>query len=152
MAETSPPLTSGFTRGCLILILGAGAFVFVGKMLEPTKPPESPKTAAELAKSEADKKVVEEQAKKDEAAFLKSPGGKLWQKHKDWDRDACITIAKRMVHIGMAAEQVRVSWGRPDHVNTTIFGTHTHEQWVWESKRQYAYFEDGLMTSVQQTK
>jgi hypothetical protein len=143
--------TSRFSQGCLILIVGAAAIAFLGKVLEPTKPPEMAKTAEEQAKSEADKKASEERARQDEAAFLKTPGGKVWQKHRDWSQDICMTIAKREIHVGMTAEQVRASWGKPSEVNATIYSHSKHEQWVYGSN-QYVYFEDGVMTALQQTK
>ena len=139
------------TQGVLILIGGMFAIGVLSNVLRPTPPPAPPKTAEETAKLEVEKKVTEERAKKDEAIFLKTPGGKLWQRHKDWDRDACETIAKRQIHVGMTADQVRAAWGKPEHNNTSTYSTGTHEQWVYSSG-SYDYFENGVMTAVQQTK
>lgn len=50
----------------------------------------------------------------------------------------------------MSADQVREAWGRPGRVNSTVYAGGTHEQWVYGSD-QYVYFENGVMTSLQQS-
>ena len=57
-------------------------------------------------------------------------------------------IIKRMVWIGMTAEQLRESWGPPEDINTTVTALSKREQWVY--KRHYVYIIDGLVTSWQQ--
>ena len=53
------------------------------------------------------------------------------------------------VNIGMSKEDVLASsWGRPGKVNTTINVYGAHEQWVYGS-RNYIYFENGVVTSIQ---
>ena len=53
------------------------------------------------------------------------------------------------VHIGMSKEDVLVSsWGRPEKVNTTTNAYGTHEQWVYGG-RNYLYFDNGVITSIQ---
>ena len=47
-------------------------------------------------------------------------------------------------------EQVVLSWGRPDHVNTTRTLVGIHEQWVYGEPpfpKSYVYFENGLVKS-----
>lgn len=56
---------------------------------------------------------------------------------------------KKGVHIGMSREQVAGSnWGRPQHVNTTRTRYGVREQWVYGG-RNYLYFEDGVLTTIQ---
>jgi hypothetical protein len=68
--------------------------------------------------------------------------------------DMCMASAKPVcikggVRIGMSADQVKCGgWGKPDQVNrtTTIHGV--REQWVYGT-RGYLYFDDGVLTAVQ---
>lgn len=49
---------------------------------------------------------------------------------------------------GFTREQVVLSWGRPDHVNSTRTLVGVHEQWVYGEPpfpRSYVYFENGLV-------
>jgi hypothetical protein len=68
----------------------------------------------------------------------------------DDDRLREAAIAEKRVLVGMTQEQVRASWGQPEHVNTTTYGAHVDEQWVFSSSA-YVYFEDGVVTSFQQS-
>lgn len=53
------------------------------------------------------------------------------------------------VRIGMTQDQVRNSnWGNPKSINTTTTAYGIHEQWVYGG-RNYLYFEDGILTSIQ---
>ncbi len=106
------------------------------------------KTAVEEAAARKEAAAAEEKRAAAEAAYLKTPGGKIWAKHRDWSDATCEMIAKRHVFVGMTAEQMRASWGAPDHINSTITANRRHEQWVYGSS-QYVYFDDGVMTSLQ---
>jgi hypothetical protein len=56
---------------------------------------------------------------------------------------------KRGVTIGMTADEVLASsWGKPESVNKTTNSYGTREQWVYGG-RNYLYFEDGKLTSIQ---
>lgn len=56
---------------------------------------------------------------------------------------------KKGVSIGMTREQVKASsWGRPTRVNTTTSAYGDREQWVYGS-RNYLYFENGILTTIQ---
>jgi hypothetical protein len=55
---------------------------------------------------------------------------------------------KEGVHIGMSETEVLQSkWGRPESVNRTITADGRHEQWVYSGG--YLYFDDGVLTSIQ---
>ena len=62
---------------------------------------------------------------------------------------ASANARKGGVRIGMSQKQVLASsWGKPEHVNRTISVTGITEQWVYSSK-SYLYFQDGLLTTIQ---
>ncbi|KLU63312.1 hypothetical protein CEB3_c02920 [Peptococcaceae bacterium CEB3] len=55
----------------------------------------------------------------------------------------------RGVRIGMTEQQVLDSmWGKPEEVNRTISQYGTDEQWVYGGNN-YLYFENGILTSIQ---
>lgn len=61
-------------------------------------------------------------------------------------------IDSRQVYIGMAAADVRASWGDPSSINSTTTAAGTVEQWVyrWENgKQQYVYIDGGRVRSMQ---
>jgi len=83
---------------------------------------------------------------------LTGKGKKIKNKHPQWDNEICNTVASGKIHPGMTTEQVRASWGKPYKINTTISGSHNSEQWVMgEYGGQYVYFDDGILTSIQQS-
>jgi len=61
-------------------------------------------------------------------------------------------IANKQVMLGMTADQVRESWGEPDDINRTTTRWGTSEQWVYgpSLEAMYLYFDDGVLTSVQE--
>jgi hypothetical protein len=57
---------------------------------------------------------------------------------------------KQGVRIGMTAQEViESSWGKPEHVNRTTSTYGTREQWVYPGYHNYLYFENGVLTSIQ---
>lgn len=55
---------------------------------------------------------------------------------------------KEGVSIGMSEDDaLKSSWGRPSSVNRTTTARGVHEQWVYPGG--YLYFDDGVLTSVQ---
>ena len=55
--------------------------------------------------------------------------------------------------IGMTSDEVKKStWGEPSDINKTTTKYGIHEQWVYKSpvKNKYIYFEDGLVTAIQE--
>lgn len=51
------------------------------------------------------------------------------------------------VRLGMSAWYVREKLGSPEDINSTTGSWGVHEQWVY--KHTYLYFEDGILTTVQ---
>lgn len=72
-------------------------------------------------------------------------------KKKAADEKAEIAQRRREgVQIGMTAERaMQSSWGRPARVNRTVTGSTVREQWVYPGHHNYLYFENGILTSVQ---
>lgn len=64
--------------------------------------------------------------------------------------DDDIQQRKPGVRIGMTAKQVveNTSWGKPNKVNKTTNRHGTREQWVYGGGN-YLYFENGILTSIQ---
>ncbi len=59
-------------------------------------------------------------------------------------------ILRGYIRQGFTREQVVLSWGRPDHVNTTQTLVGIHEQWVYGESpfpKSYVYFENGFVKS-----
>jgi Na+-transporting NADH:ubiquinone oxidoreductase subunit NqrC len=72
------------------------------------------------------------------------------------DARAAIESARRAkrppAKIGMSKDGVLSSnWGKPIQVNTTTTADGVREQWVYGG-RQYLYFENGVLTSIQTSK
>ncbi len=101
----------------------------------PKETPEFSKAAALAGQIGSLKKVAD--AKQAEAA--KEAERKL---HAAWRKEG--------VRIGMPAERVRYSsWGRPDHINRSVYRDGVrHEQWCYSSG-SFLYFEDGILTGIQ---
>lgn len=57
---------------------------------------------------------------------------------------------RRAPIIGMARWAAREStWGKPESINTTTTQSGTLEQWVY-SNGNYLYFQDGVLTTIQE--
>ena len=59
-------------------------------------------------------------------------------------------ILRGSIRQAFTREQVVLSWGRPDHVNTTRTLVGVHEQWVYGEPpfpKSYVYFENGVVKS-----
>jgi hypothetical protein len=57
-------------------------------------------------------------------------------------------ILRGYIRQGFSREQIVLSWGRPDHVNTTRTLVGVHEQWVYGEPpfpKSYVYFENGVV-------
>jgi superfamily II DNA or RNA helicase len=57
-------------------------------------------------------------------------------------------IAARKIRLGMTADQVRQSWGKPEDINRSVTRWGVSEQWVYEAN--YLYFDDGILTTIQE--
>lgn len=52
------------------------------------------------------------------------------------------SIIKREIMIGMTEEMVKLSWGKPDKINTSSYGS---DQWIYNNR--YLYFENSKLKS-----
>ncbi len=155
-------------RGCLVVLGGIVLIVLLGVAIEEVPPwarrtfgpkptPIPTLTAQQLAqKAEAQRiaaqRALVEKRQRDaqEAAWPRTKAGRIWQQHKDWDRDDCETIASGKVRIGMTAAQCREAWGRPNDTNRTTYSFGTHEQWCYgEYCKPALYFDNGILQSIQ---
>jgi hypothetical protein len=63
-------------------------------------------------------------------------------------------VLSRRIFIGMLAEDVVRSWGRPSKINKTLTVSGLREQWVYlggkAGPRMQVYVEDGVVQAVQQ--
>jgi len=103
--------------------------------------------AEERLAQEAREQEEREREAKLEAARLKEQEKKIAKYPKAIQQ----LIRLGRVRIGMTAAQARLSWGEPDSVNRSSGSWGTHEQWVYgtDIQRQYLYFENGRLTSIQ---
>lgn len=56
-------------------------------------------------------------------------------------------ILNKQITIGMNKKDVLVSWGKPLHINKTVFKNSVHEQWVYSNR--YLYFINDRLDSYQ---
>ena len=70
---------------------------------------------------------------------------------KKWSKQAVEAIKSNKVYVGMNEEQARLSWGEPEHINTTMGAAFQEEQWVYGSG-YYLYFTNGKLTNLQTSK
>ena len=69
-------------------------------------------------------------------------------RHPELDEKSRNAILSGSVVLGMVAEAVTASIGKPVEVNRTVGSWGVHEQWVYP-RNVYLYFEDGVLTSWQ---
>ncbi len=97
-------------------------------------------------------KIEEEKAKarKGYEDFIKTPAGKIWEKHPYWDRETCEKIAEGQVFPGMSKEQVKEAIGLPKKVKTANQGGKHEEEWLTDgSPGMVLRFEGHVLKSVE---
>ena len=57
-------------------------------------------------------------------------------------------VASGRIMLGMSAEQVLAAWGAPKKINRTIVRGRISEQAIY-ANGQYVYFENGIVTALQ---
>lgn len=87
-----------------------------------------------------------------------SPGSQYWARQASEvkrQKEVETAIQAGEIFIGMTADEVVQSWGRPTKINSTITAGSRHEQWVYRRSKhiggltQYVYLEDGRVRSMQ---
>lgn len=73
------------------------------------------------------------------------------EKNPLWPDQVIATTTCNRVQLGMTQEQAIAGWGRPRDINRSTYSFGIHEQWVYGryGERGYLYFEDGILTSIQ---
>lgn len=54
------------------------------------------------------------------------------------------------LRIGMTKAEVIDAIGNPDDVNRDIYKDYIKEQWIYDKKSKYLYFEDNTLTAIQE--
>ena len=101
---------------------------------------------------EALSKIHQEKAKaqKEFAEFIRTPAGKIWEKHPYWDPAICQKIADGQVEPGMSKEQVKAALGEAKEVKSERRGETLHEQWTVEGKEKLVLrFEENTLKAVE---
>jgi len=108
---------------------------------------ETAKTLKTQYQADLDAKLVADKAKADADAKAQELAKARAQAKADADAKA---LAKTQgVRIGMSKQEVLDSnWGSPEDINKTTGSWGTHEQWCYGG-RNYLYFENGILTSIQ---
>lgn len=123
------------------IIIGIFLLMLVSAMFaKPMPPPDS----------NADKNIVPETKK---VEVLTGKALNIKSKHPSWGNEECKAIAENKIFIGMSTDQVKEAWGKPYKINISTGRYGTHEQWVMHGGGStYVYFDNGIMTSLQQSK
>ena len=110
--------------------------------------------AQKQVEAAANAKAAQEAAAKqaaDEAAYEKTPAGKLCTKYPNWTKDECQNVADKKYWIGMSYDMLVVSYGsKPDHANPSNYGGKTQWQWCWSGYTPSCFYDtdgDGLINS-----
>lgn len=89
-------------------------------------------------------------ARQDHEEFMKTPGGKIWERHPYWDRLTCQKIADGQVWPEMSKEMAGIAVGPPKKVRTEKRGETLYEEWIVEGKEKMVLrFEDNTLIAVE---
>jgi hypothetical protein len=95
---------------------------------------------------EAERAAFESEIKDDSLTLQNT-----WRQHPEISKEMRALVRGRRIQIGMPAALVRLSWGDPKRVNSTVTERGESQQWVFESSYVYIGI-DGKVKSIQQTK
>lgn len=84
-------------------------------------------------------------------SYLKREGARI-----DFEEKVDVAIRNQRVFVGMSANDVIRSWGKPTSVNKTVIASTVSEQWVYSrgniGDNQYVYLRNGIVDAVQSPK
>jgi len=90
-----------------------------------------------------------EQAQKEHEDFMKTPAGKIWEKHPYWNRLTCRLIAEGRISPGMSKEQVREALGSPGKIRKKKGPQALYEEWeMTGAEKMVLKFEDNTLVAV----
>jgi hypothetical protein len=75
----------------------------------------------------------------------------FFKKHPSTRPEIRNLIKSSKITIGMTSGEVEASWGAPNKINRTVSTLGVHEQWIY-GEAQYLYFDNGVMTSFQDSR
>lgn len=85
------------------------------------------------------------------SSYLKREGARI-----DFEEKVDVAIRNQRVFVGMSANDVIRSWGKPTSVNKTVIASTVSEQWVYSrgniGDNQYVYLRNGIVDAVQSPK
>jgi hypothetical protein len=128
----------------LIALLASAAILFI------FRPPRT--TQEKSIPIEALSKIHQEKAKaqKEFSKFIRTPAGKIWEKHPYWDPAICEKIAAGRVEPGMSKEQVKAALGEPQEVKAERRGEVVHEEWKVTGKEKWVLrFEGNALKGIE---
>jgi hypothetical protein len=80
--------------------------------------------------------------------FIKTPAGKIWEKHPYWDRDVCRRVAEGELFPGMSKEQAAEALANGAKIKRKR-RIGTEEEWVAESQGEIILrFEDNVLRTI----
>lgn len=104
------------------------------------------------AKKEAEELAVQQavEEKAEQAAWEKTPAGKICKKHPEWEREECRRVANKNIWIGMRYDMLVYMMGEPDSSNLSNYGRGDRYQYCWDGRKPRCYYDDnddGLIDS-----
>jgi multidrug efflux pump subunit AcrA (membrane-fusion protein) len=102
---------------------------------------------AEFAKREAATQA-EERRRRQAAVAAAAAARERTIRSKRWPSRFTEAVLERRVMIGMTAEMVRLAWGPPETINSTITAAGEREQWVY-GLGSYVYLVGSVVTAIQ---
>jgi len=138
----------------LAILVSILVFGVIGSIVGPEKRGKSISSSPIPTMDDYREKAKEAIRKGEESVPLTGKGETVKKQHPTWNNSDCNGIGEKKIRIGMTSEQVRAAWGKPHKINTTVGSYGTHEQWVMSDSidSSYVYFEDGILTSIQQSR
>jgi len=128
----------------LIALLVSVAILFY---FRPTRTPQEKSIPVEALSKIHQEKT---KAQKEFAEFIRTPAGKIWEKHPYWDPAICQKIADGQVEPGMSIEQIKASLGEPKNVKSERRGEVLHEEWTVEGKEKWLLrFEENTLKVIE---
>ena len=102
---------------------------------------------------EALSRIHQEKAKaqREFSEFLRTPAGKIWEKHPYWEPAVCQKIADGRVEPGMTKEQAKAALGEAKHVRSERRGEVLCEEWTYAgNKKRILKFEENALKGIEE--
>ncbi len=76
------------------------------------------------------------------AKWKTTPAGKLCTKHPTWTKGDCDKLIAGKIWIGMTYEMLVYSYGKPDSINPSNYGSGTKYQYCWNDYTPSCYYDN----------